>query len=147
MSPPVRPLALISLGETINIVSNPQPWDANVVAKEIRNLLEKLTDCGMRRTRIAARPLEGIELPYNLRTGFITPVAQEQLKAWMSSINQVLADEASEMKLVVFEEGIGSKELRQLETILKLNAVQQRLVKETIGCLERAAFGASIVIA
>lgn len=146
MSEPMNLNEFISLGQSLCIISNPQPWHVNLVADEIGKVLHQLTVCGMTRTRIAAQPLDGISIPYNTRTGFIGGVALKQLQAYMGPVLETLSAEAREQEIVAIDTGGVSQRLRDVPKTLTFTDSQQQLRDETISCLERGAYRAAIVM-
>ena len=136
----------ISLGKSLCIVANPQPWHATLVHEEIGKFLQLLTVCGMERTRTAAQPLAGWSLPYNVRTGFIGAVALKELQACMQSVVEIMYREARDQHVVAINTGAVSQQLRDLPCAMLLTQGQNQLLDETVRCLERGANRAAVVM-
>ncbi|NQT16805.1 MAG: hypothetical protein HQ582_28870 [Planctomycetes bacterium] len=146
MSDVIRLDEFISLGHSLCIVANPQPWHVNLVSDEIGKFLRQLTVCGMSRARIAAQPLDGIKIPYDTRTGFIGGVALKQLQAYMESTVETLFSEAREQQVVAISTGAVSQRVRDVSQAPTLTESQVQLLDETVRCLERGAHRAAIVM-
>lgn len=136
----------VQLGQSISIVANPQQWHVDVVAEEIGKLLHQLSECGMTRTRTVAQPLDGLSIPYNKTTGHISTVAQNELKAYMRPVLDMIAAESSELEVAAIDTGGISQRLQQIRQQSPLTDSQKQLSEETILCLSRGAYRAAIVI-
>lgn len=146
MTKPIALAEFISLGQSLCIVANPQPWHVDVVFGEIGKFLRQLSICGMTRARTAANTLDGLQIPFDRRTGLIGGVALKELQAYMRTIIETLFEEAREQEIVAIDTGAVSQKLRGVSNSITLTDSQEQLQLETVLCLERGAFRAAIVM-
>jgi hypothetical protein len=137
----------VSLGQRLCLLLNPQATDVQTIADEISGFMRSLTACGLRRTYVAAEPLDTIARIPGVRSGRPTPIAAAQLRAYMEPVRSTLYSEAGEIQLAAINTGVVSKELRDLPSRLKLNDTQSHLLQEAILCLESGAYRAASVMA
>jgi len=88
------PADFVSLGEHLWYLSNPPRTHINNVVNVIRGFLKKLDDCKLTSARTAAKPLEGVNLRYELHTNYITNGSIDELASLMRPIRSVLEQEA-----------------------------------------------------
>lgn len=133
----------VLLGERLYLLRNHN--NPELIAAELPKLLESLEQCGMRRARTVAKPLEGASIPTD-HLGRISKVAAGELRAYVESARSAVYEEAGERILVAIDPGGVLAPLRSLETTVDLTEAQLGIRDETVSCIERAAFRAAIVM-
>jgi len=78
--------------------------------------------------------------------GLVTQDSLQQIHAYAETIEHVLYAELAERTVVSADTGGVVPVLRDLESLLTLNATQVRLCDETIACIERGAYRAAAVM-
>lgn len=127
---------------------NPRATHVDTLIGQINGFLNSLAGCDLQRTLVAAAPLRDItSIPYHIRSGTVTPVAGLQLEAYLKPILTTLYSEAGEKELAALNTGAVSRQLRNLPSCLKLNETQERLLQETVLCIESGAYRAGAVMA
>jgi hypothetical protein len=135
---------LVSLGQNLWFLLNPQDADVHVYFNGIREFTELLTACDLPHTRQAANILANI---HTIRgTQAIDQTELPYFQALMETIRDTLFAEAGQTQLIAVKSGAVSQLLRALPTVRAINDTQQRLLEETILCLEAGANRAAVVM-
>ena len=137
---------IVALGECLFLVSNPGVIHVDSYISELRKFPKFVANCQLKDCLPAIAPLEvELRLPYDLRSGLISPVAVKQLEAHTTGIRNTLYAEVEQKEMIVLKTGDVSKKLRELPTKVSLNPTQDALLKETIICIECEAYRAAAV--
>ncbi len=112
-----------------------------------RFFLRTLAACHLEHTLTGAKTLEELdEIRYYRHDGRVTPLSAEQIKSRMAPIERVLWEECRRKEILLLDTTAVSERLRDLAGAAVLNDAQQRLLEETILCLECGAYRAAVVM-
>jgi hypothetical protein len=139
--------AFVGLGQNLWFLLKPEYANVQAYFQGIRDFTEQLTICNLPQTRQAANTLSNINTIYSIHgTQRINPEGVTYLQAMMAPIRDCLFAEVDAMEAMAVRTGAASQRLRTLPIIRSLNDTQQRLLKETILCLEAGAHRAAVVM-
>ena len=136
----------IQLGQRSQFLANPQVSNVVGYSEGIAPFLQLLSDCGLADARNAATPLANWNIPYDARTGILSPGSIAHFQAMMAPVSHSLAADAASKTLIFIKPGAASQQLRDLPSRRPLNDTQKTLLDETILCLEAGANRAAVVI-
>lgn len=134
----------ITLGQRLWLLKTDS--NAQTLIDEIPKFIESLEECGLRRSRTAAEPLNAISSIPRDAYGRTNSVALGQVRAYAETVKHSMYEEAGERTLVAIDVSGVIDALRSLPTNLSLSAAQLRLSDETVTCIERGAYRAAAVM-
>jgi hypothetical protein len=137
---------LIQLGQRFQFLSNPQVSHAVGYSEEIARFLQLLSECDLVDASNAASSLANWNIPYDARTGILSPASIAHFQAMMAPVSHSLVAEACRRNLIFIKPGAVSQQLRDLPSRLTLNDTQKQLLDETTLCLEAGANRAAVVM-
>jgi hypothetical protein len=145
MNKPISAYTYLLLGSRLWALVRSDGQRAIYFKDALSKFLTDLEVCGFSATRAAAKALEALPIMEDQKTGLLTLQCREKFSSGVSAVDKCLDHESQQRLTIVLDTSGVSSRLTGLATV-GLTEIQQKLLDETIRCIECGIYRAAVVM-